>query len=1058
MSVLLCRCCGARLEIKSGVSVCKCEYCGVLQTVPILDFDEKALLWERADGMRRSGEYDRAMSVYKQIAVLCPDEPDVYWAMVLCRYGVEYVEEPLSHKRIPTINRIQYTPVIDDEDYRKSVKFSSNGDQRRIYILEAQKLDELRGKILAVSLDEKPYDIFICYKETDKDGRRTEDSVLAAKLYRALSAEGWRVFFSRVTLESKAGTEYEPYIFAALNSAKLMLVVGTTPDNINAVWVKNEWSRYLARVGENGEGMLIPLYKGMLKEHLPVEFNHLQAFDMAVPDFEEELIRGIRKILAKAPAKTSETKSSDLPADTSGLLRRAELFLEDGDFARADELCETVLDAEPENARAYLIKLLAEYHIPSQDRLHECREDFSLSGNFAKAMRFGDENLQIWLEDELALCRYETFSRELENAYNESQFLAIAKRFDTIADYADSMDKAAFARKRAAEISEKKAAEENESLYKQAVKLLENKASKSVCVQALALLERLVGYKDSDELAKRCNSIISEIDDKEAQAAAQKEAAAQSKKVCRKRAKKITLISGAGAVCAAAGIIAAVNISGSVSLSNRYKAAEDYLANGSFDRAISEYTELGDYSDAAEKLTLAQYNKAVQLYENGSFAEAESAFEALGDYSKSKEYLLRSKYGAAEQTEIGGSFAQAAQMFAALGEFSDSPERADECLYKEACRLSEKKDYTSALDIFGTLGSYRDSEAKVKETTYLRANSYLQNGQYEEALNDFLQISGYSNSAQKIKETYYLQGKKLLADKQFEDAIKSFGYANGYSNSAALVVEAKYQYAQDLAAKQKYRQALELYENLDGYKDAAELVKQVKYSFAEQLRETGYYDDAVAQFTALGDYSDAAEQIAKTLEAKRRDVKQGDVITLGGWVQGKKGEYQPLEWIVLKREGGRALVTTKYLVDFMPYGALTWKDSSVRSWLNGTFYNGAFTETDKKAISETLLADTQTTDKVFILNQEEAFGCLSDETLRTDYTQWGEKKLREAIEPTLPAGASYASMFGDPYWLRDIGDEMRVCILNNVGNFWNRELYTERNGVRPAMWIELGEL
>ena len=99
MSVLLCRCCGARLEIKSGVSVCKCEYCGVMQTVPILDFDEKALLWERADGMRRSGEYDRAMSVYKQIAVLCPDEPDVYWAMVLCRYGVEYVEEPLSHKR-----------------------------------------------------------------------------------------------------------------------------------------------------------------------------------------------------------------------------------------------------------------------------------------------------------------------------------------------------------------------------------------------------------------------------------------------------------------------------------------------------------------------------------------------------------------------------------------------------------------------------------------------------------------------------------------------------------------------------------------------------------------------------------------------------------------------------------------------------------------------------------------------------------------------------------------------------------------------------------------------
>ena len=403
MAVLLCRCCGARLEIKQGFSVCKCDYCGVQQTVPILDFDEKALLWERADSMRRSGEYDRAMSVYKQIAELCPDEPDVYWAMVLCRYGVEYVEEQLSHKRIPTINRIQYSSVIDDEDYRKAVGLASNGDQRRIYILEAKQLDELRESILAVSLNEKPYDIFICYKETDKNGRRTEDSILATKLYRTLSAEGWRVFFSRVTLESKAGTEYEPYIFAALNSAKLMLVVGTSPDNINAVWVRNEWSRYLARMTENGGGMVIPLYKGMLREHLPDEFSHLQAFDMAAPDFEEEFVRGIRKILTKTPDITAEPKITDKSADTSGMLRRAELFLEDGDFARADEMCESVLDSEPENPRAYLIKLLAEYHIPSEDRLHECHTDFTVSGNYAKVMRFGNDELRTWLSDETAL-------------------------------------------------------------------------------------------------------------------------------------------------------------------------------------------------------------------------------------------------------------------------------------------------------------------------------------------------------------------------------------------------------------------------------------------------------------------------------------------------------------------------------------------------------------------------------------------------------------------------------------------------------------------------------
>lgn len=146
MAVLLCRCCGARLEIKQGASIVKCGYCGVQQTVPILGFDEEALLWDRAEELRRSGEYDRAMSLYEQIAALCPDEPDVYWSKVLCRYGVEYVEEAESHRRIPTINRIQYTSVIDDEDYRKAVRLALNGDQRRILFWKLSRLTAFAEK------------------------------------------------------------------------------------------------------------------------------------------------------------------------------------------------------------------------------------------------------------------------------------------------------------------------------------------------------------------------------------------------------------------------------------------------------------------------------------------------------------------------------------------------------------------------------------------------------------------------------------------------------------------------------------------------------------------------------------------------------------------------------------------------------------------------------------------------------------------------------------------------------------------------------------------------
>ncbi len=1049
----MCRCCGAPLEVKQGISVCKCEYCGVQQTIPILDFDEKALLWERAGNMRRAGEYDRAMLVYEQIAELCPDEPDVRWEMVLCRYGVEYVEEPVSCKRVPTINRIQYTSVIDDKDYRKAVSLSANGDQRRIYILEAQRLDKLRESVLAASLNEKPYDIFICYKETDTSGRRTEDSVLAAKLYRMLSAEGWRVFFSRVTLESKAGTEFEPYIFSALSSARLMFVVGTSPDNINAVWVRNEWSRYLARMTENGGGMLIPLYKGMHKEHLPAEFSHLQALDMSAPDFEEELLRGVRKLLTKstdesAPAPTGQT------ADVSGLLRRAELFLEDGDFSRADELCETALDSEPENARAYFIKLLAEYRVSSAEKLSECGADLTASGKYAKAVRFGDEGFRGWLSGQAVLSR-----------------------------------------RRAEELSAKKKAEETERAYQEAVSLLSDAPGKADCLEAAAILKRLGNYKDSRELAARCGEIIAELDKKTAREASERAAAEQLQ---RKR-RRIALFSGIGAAGLAAVIIAGVNIADSVSLSQRYNAAAEHLRSGSYDEAIIEFAGLGSYSDSLEKLSLAKYEKACSLFESGEFSKAEdlfsaisgysdssvqlqkvkyasaealyeagdfmgaaSVFDALGDYSDSREYAIRSRYSAAEQAESSGCLDEAARCFAALGEYSDSPERANECLYKNACLLSDEGDYTAALEIFSGLGDYQDSKAMIDQTKYLRAEKLLSDGKYEAAAAEFSELMDYSDSAERVREAYYTQGSKLLSEHKYESALKAFKLAGDYSDSAELINEAKYQLAGQLAAEEKYRESADSYENLGDYKNSAVLAKEMKYRLAVKLRETGYYDDAAALFWGLGDYSDAAFQMTETENARRRDLKQGDMITLGGWTQGKNGDYEPLEWVVLKRDGERALVTTVYLVDFMQYGALTWKDSSVRSWLNGTFFDGAFTAAEKGAVAEVTLTDSdgnETSDKVFVLSSDEAFGYLTRETLRTDYSEWGEVKLKEAVKPTLAPGESYASWFGDPYWLRDIGDELRVCCVDSMGGFASDTMYNEeRIGVRPAMWIDLGEL
>ena len=278
MSIFKCKMCGGELQINPGESVAVCDYCATTQTLPKLDDDRRANLYDRANHFRRNNDFEKAAGIYEQILNEDKTDAEAYWSLVLCRYGIEYVEDPATHKRVPTVNRAQYTSVFDDEDYKAAIQYADAG-QREVYEAEAKAINEIQKGILEISQKEDPFDVFICYKETDANGRRTPDSVLATDLYHQLTQEGFKVFFSRITLEDKLGIAYEPYIFAALNSAKVMVVLGTKPEYFNAVWVKNEWSRYLALIRGGAKKVLIPAYRDMDPHDLPEEFSHLQAQD-----------------------------------------------------------------------------------------------------------------------------------------------------------------------------------------------------------------------------------------------------------------------------------------------------------------------------------------------------------------------------------------------------------------------------------------------------------------------------------------------------------------------------------------------------------------------------------------------------------------------------------------------------------------------------------------------------------------------------------------------------------------------------------------------------------
>ena len=473
MATFKCKMCGATLEIEGKKSIVTCEYCDTQQTLPKLQDARIAGLYDRANHFRRNNDFDKAMGIYETILNEDTTDAEAYWSLVLCRYGIEYVEDPLTKKRIPTVNRAQFTSVFDDENYKSALAHADH-EQRKLYEAEANAINEIQKGLLSISQNEDPFDVFICYKESDANGRRTVDSVLATELYQELTREGLKVFFARITLEDKLGVAYEPYIFAALQSAKVMVVLGTKPEHFNAVWVKNEWSRYLALIKNGAKKTLVPAYRDMDPYDLPDEFAHLQAQDMSKLGYLQDMTRGIGKIVNADKPKTANASTK---TDIAPLLKRAFLALEDGEFDRADEFCEQVLNQDPENAEAYLGKLMAELKVNRKNALQFCGAPFHTSKNYQKVVRFGDAALVNELKGYLATIkeRKEQKAKAAADARKETLYQK------SVADY------------------------QSDSIFN-----LEN---------ALQNFNSLIGYKDSAKYVTLCQNKLNKLQAEENQKA-----------------------------------------------------------------------------------------------------------------------------------------------------------------------------------------------------------------------------------------------------------------------------------------------------------------------------------------------------------------------------------------------------------------------------------------------------------------------------------------------------------------------------------------------------------
>ncbi len=749
--IIKCKMCGGDIDFIPGATYGTCEYCGSTSTIPQAEDENKLNRYNRANHFRRQCEFDKAVAAYEKILEQDDTDAEAHWGAVISRFGIEYVEDPATHQRIPTCHRVQVASILTDEDYLAAVENAPDEESRRIYQEEAARIAEIQKGILAISANEKPYDVFICYKETDENGQRTRDSQWAQDVYYGLTEQGLKVFFSRITLEDKLGQQYEPYIFAALNSAKVMVVIGSRPEYFNAVWVKNEWSRYLSLMKHDHKRLLIPCYRDMDPYDLPEELSMLQSQDMSKIGFMQDLLRGVQKVMQQptsAPQVVrveTATVETNAPGVTS-LLKRAALFLEDGDTASAREYYDRVLDIDPECAEAYMGKVCAETGCRKESNLGALNYCVDMRGDWQKAVRFASAAQKQKYEGYMASVRARVEEHCHELAIDCACAVAVgrgsrAKMDDALKAYrANCLTKGSE--------STDYSAEENASWHLAGYQSIRN------------TLAQMIADNDprdvTEGMLKVAAAMFGQIKGEEARA--------QQCLVLAEQARQKVIYEKASARRAAIGM-------------------PDLMDAADLEALAKQFGQIPGYKDAKQRA-----EQCLQDAENARETVYNDAVEAMqeaekGNFSFKWEKAIRmlAREGLNGYRDVEELRKQAEQR---RKECENAEEKERKAKERKNKRLTVA--FVLAVLIACVVGWFVVTQV-IPNNKYQRAVALRENGQYDDAIAAFAELGEYSDANEQIAETKYQQGKALLSAKNYDDAARILISIQGYKDVDKLL-------------------------------------------------------------------------------------------------------------------------------------------------------------------------------------------------------------------------------------------------------------------------------
>ena len=286
-----------------------------------------------------------------------------------------------------------------------------------------------------------PREVFLAYSSKDMDK--------VSELCEVLEEQGLRCFVAARNLRHGKGSveNYDRLLSEAMDHCRSFVFVSSVNSrsfNCDALikelpYIQQKDIENAPAEYKNAYGSMPHKFKKPRVEYRIEESRGFNAADSISNEFfdgyervysPEEVAERVIKQLAgtsavtepapkREPQRAERTVVTAPAGNVDSLLKRVFLFIEDGDLESADRYCEKVLDIDPENARAYVAKLMIGLGVTYQDELADEEESFEDNVNFKKAMRFADEELTATLN-----CYLDTIRINAENRAKDEKYMS----------------------------------------------------------------------------------------------------------------------------------------------------------------------------------------------------------------------------------------------------------------------------------------------------------------------------------------------------------------------------------------------------------------------------------------------------------------------------------------------------------------------------------------------------------------------------------------------------------------------------------------------------------